>query len=89
MLCATSVFNPFLYGVAVQQLYSFYSVYRPTILLVREKTQENVRSKGLKVAYNRKLFTTCLTLLLRQRKIVASCENRTHTFGFLDRRSIH
>ena len=36
-----------------------------------------------------KLFTTCLTLLLRQQKIVASCENRTHAFAFLDRRSSH
>ena len=28
-----------------------------------------------------------LTLLWGQRKIVVSSENRTHTFGFLDRRS--
>ena len=35
------------------------------------------------------LFTTCLTPLLRHRKIFASSENRPYLVGFLDRRSTY
>ena len=48
-----------------------------------------VRAKHCKLKRIRKLFTTCLTLLQRQRKILASSNNRTHTFVFLNRCSTH
>ena len=70
-------------------------ILRPTYWTVPENSGLQIKNpviteqKCLGKYFEWKLFTTCLTLVWRQQKIVVTNENRTHTFGFLGRRSTH